>query len=472
MECDDPVALQAMDSSPLSPVADRTRFLACAMALVCLAGWVGWFWPFDDLLDRQGTPLGADFSMFFTAGQIASEGVFEKLYDQGEHQRRLHESFPGLSAQFCLPFRYPPAVALGMAPLSRLPYAVAWGVFSLGSCAAFAGSLYLLCNLVGGVSGSRSSGRGESLLTARQEPRPPEARSPEARSPEARSPEAPSWISTAIWACAGWPVAWEVLMGGQASMLALAIAVATILLITKDRIILAGAVLALSAYKPNVLAWFVVGIAVRHPRVLIGAIPVLGAFAGVSCLAGRQRLAEYAQLTLNLTSGTWDVETPFWKAHSFAPCLESVFPGHGRVATILLGFLAATVIALVWRCRDANKSTSAQTFSMAALLLVNALLNPYTPIYDLVLMAPAGWLVAKGFYSSTATEISGVSATFAQCWLAVLFFGPHLSQALARQLGLQLFPFALAAIGISVLFSTQMVVRRVGGNRLANATAG
>src|SRR5262245_15834230 len=148
-----------MDSSPSTSVADRTRFLACAMAIVCLAGWMSWFWPFDDLLDRQGTPLGADFSMFFTAGQIASDGAFEKLYDQAEHQRRFHASFPGLAAQFCWPFRYPPAVALCLAPLSRIPYAVAWGVFSFASVAALVGSLYLLFQIAGNGSGGRGSCR-------------------------------------------------------------------------------------------------------------------------------------------------------------------------------------------------------------------------------------------------------------------------------------------------------------------------
>lgn len=430
-----------MDSSPSNSVADRTRFLACAMAVVCLAGWISWFWPFDDLLDRQGTPLGADFSMFFTAGQIASDGEFAKLYDQAEHQRRLHESFPGLDAQFCLPFRYPPAVALVLAPLSRLPYAAAWGAFSIASCLAYAGSLYLLAKC----------------------PLPPFWRTRET----SELLQLPKWSQrtflTAVWACVGWPVAWEVLIGGQASMFALAIVVVAIALISNQRLVLAGAVLALSAYKPNVLVWFAVGIALRHPRVVLGAVPVLGAMAGFSCLAGRERLGEYLQLALDLTSGAWDIETPFWKAHSFASCFELVMPGHGRSATILIGLLASAMISIVWRREDAKGSTWSQPFSLAGLLVVNALLNPYTPIYDLVLLAPAGWLVLKGFSSAPAKENSPVSAAFVQCWLAVLFFGPHLSQALARPLGLQLFPFALAAVGVAVLTtkSHQRVCRTI-----------
>ena len=406
-----------MNPSPSSSVADRTRFLACAMGFVCLTGSIGWFWPFDDLLDRQGTPLGADFSMFYTTGRLVSDGSTEKLYDQQTHQERLHQLFPGLAPSFCLPFRYPPAVALLLAPLSRFPYPVAWGGFTLLSCVAYAVSLYLISHLGDG------------------------------------------WRSTGIWTCLGWPVAWEVLIGGQASMLALAIAVIAIHCLTRDRLVLAGAVLALSAYKPNVLACFAIGIAMRYPRVLLGAIPVLVAFAGLSCLAGTERLAEYLQLTLNLSSGTWDVETPFWKAHSLAPFLETVIPGHGRLVTVIAGMTAAALIAIAWRRADADveSPSQAQSFSLAALLAVNAVLNPYTPIYDLILLAPAGWLVARGF--ETARGRTAVSATAAQCWLAVLFFGPHLSQALARPLGLQVFPLALSLLCMWVIYSSQVLPR-------------
>ena len=110
-----------MTVEPSVRVAERIRFLACAMGLVFLMGWGAWFWPLDDLLDRQGTPLGADFSMFYVAGQVVADGATDQLYHQAEHQRRLHELFPGLSPQFCLPFRYPPMVALLMSPLARLP---------------------------------------------------------------------------------------------------------------------------------------------------------------------------------------------------------------------------------------------------------------------------------------------------------------------------------------------------------------
>ena len=110
-------------------IAARLQFLACGMLVVMLLGWVAAFYPLDDLLDRQGTPLGADFSMFYAAGKVAGSEPSSSLYDQAVHQQQLHRLFPALSANFCLPYRYPPFVAALMAPLSTLPY---WKAYKAG----------------------------------------------------------------------------------------------------------------------------------------------------------------------------------------------------------------------------------------------------------------------------------------------------------------------------------------------------
>ena len=57
----------------------------------------------------------------------------------------------------------------------------------------------------------------------------------------------------------GWPVVWETLLGGQSSLFTLAILCTTVALIDARRFTAAGAVLAIATFKPNVLAWFVLG---------------------------------------------------------------------------------------------------------------------------------------------------------------------------------------------------------------------
>src|SRR5690606_12897091 len=81
-----------------------------------------------DLLDRQGTPLGGDYVMFYLGGQIAADAP-QLLYDQAEHCHRLRQQFPTLDDGDLLPYRYPPYVAAAFAPLSRLPFAVSFATF-------------------------------------------------------------------------------------------------------------------------------------------------------------------------------------------------------------------------------------------------------------------------------------------------------------------------------------------------------
>lgn len=418
-----------MDSSSSRQIADRVLFLARSMGLVFLLGWIAWFWPFDDLLDRQGTPFGADFSMFYVAGQIAADGDWEHLYDQTEHQRRLHQLFPGLAPGFCLPFRYPPVVALAMSSLARLPYAMAWGLFTLLSATAAFGALRWL-------------GRGACVR-----PFPSVRTSPGI----ARG----SWRKTALWASIGWPVLLEVLIGGQASLLALLIAVASSVLLANGRPVAAGATVALSAYKPNVLALFAIGITIRYPRVILGAIPVLAAFLALSSLSGTERLAEYGSLTRNLASQSWDVETPYWKVHSLTPWFELVLPGQGRLMAFGTGLAATIAIGIWWRGEASQQSVqngAAQPAAdrllqaLALLLVVNALGNPYTPMYDLALLLAAAWFTAESLAQRDATFRPSLNPLAVQGLLAGLFFGPHLSQGLAKPLGVQMFPPLLMAM--------------------------
>ena len=122
---------QLSERNPSRALAERVHFIASAMLIILPVGWIVWFYPYDDLLDRSGTPLGADYSMFYVAGQIVADGEAARLYDQSEHQRRLHTLFPGIDPEFCLPYRYPPFVALLAAPLSQLPYAASFATFWL-----------------------------------------------------------------------------------------------------------------------------------------------------------------------------------------------------------------------------------------------------------------------------------------------------------------------------------------------------
>jgi hypothetical protein len=374
---------------------------------VFLLGWISWFLPFDDLLDRRGTPLGADFAMFYVAGQVVLDGATDRLYDQAEHQLRLQALFPGIDEQFCLPYRYPPFVALLMAPLAALPYAVSFACFFALSCAAWWTALWILA-------------RDLQIL---------------------RGP----WRGPILVAIVGWPVALETLIGGQASMFALLLLTAAIVLVRRHQFVWAGVILALAAYKPNVLAFITLALALRYPRVLLGAIPAWVALGMVSLIPnGWSGISDYLTLGMQLAVQTWDVETPFWKVHSLASWFELLPGGQERVVSLAVGLASTVTVVWIWRRAIGDSMTGPV---LATLVSINALFNPYTPIYDLTLLLPGVLLTAESLWLRYGNDLEGRLGT-AQLILAALYFGPHLSQLSAKALGVQSFALVLLALAV------------------------
>jgi hypothetical protein len=364
--------------------------------------WVFAFYPFRDLLDRQGTPLGGDYVMFYLGGQIAADGASERLYNQEEHCRRLRQLFPTLDEGDLLPYRYPPYVAAALAPLSRLPFPVSYAVFFAISLALWLAALWLIWRQWPDFFATPG---GQGL-----------------------------W-----WGALGWPVALETLAGGQASMLALLIALGGLLLLRRDKPVAAGVVLALALYKPNVLALFILGCALKRPRMLLGFVPaaLVLVLSGIVCL-GWETTLTYATLGQQLASQTWQTPTPYWKVHGLASWLDGM--AGSKLIVISLGFVAVSA-AYGLQARTPGR-TSVESppddLYFALLLVLNTLCNPYAPVYDLVLL-----LLPFVLLVTCAGKLPALTDTGLALVGAALFFGPHLSQALAFRIHGQVFTIAL-----------------------------
>jgi hypothetical protein len=389
---------------PVENLRSRLTFVGPALAVAFLIGWATWFAPWDDLLDRRGTPLGADFSMFYVAGRVVLEGHADHLYDQAFHQQRLHSLFPGIDPQFCLPYRYPPFVAWLMAPLSALPYHVSFLIFLALSLAAAGVACAVLTRQFATLQGT--------------------------------------WQRPLLLGFLGWPVLWETLMGGQASTLGLAILSVAVVLLARGRYAWAGAVFALAAYKPNLLALVVLGCVIRHPRMLRGLVPTLALLLLAAFLpAGWAGVRDYVEISTRLAAGSWDVETPLWKLHGLSTWFALVPQLPARSGTLVVGMIASVAVGLLWRRLPGAAGRAVFPLAIALLISINAVLNPYTPIYDLLLLAVGGLATAEWF----RTEARAPSPAAIQLGLAVLCFGPHCSQAVAQRTGVQPLALLLAA---------------------------
>ena len=384
-------------------IAERFQFAGLATIVLGIIGGIAWFAPFDDLLDRAGTPLGGDFVMLYVAGQTVASGQAATLYDDQKNQARSNALFPQMDPSESWPYRYPPTVAACMAPLSLLPFTYAFVVFSLWQCMLLSVGIYFLRSTLPSIqSGSQ-------------------------------------WI----WAIAGCPLILESLLGGQSSILAFAIAAGTIHLLSRHRDAAAGAVLALALYKPNVLFLFLVACIVARPKILLGFVPV--AIGGLSIALGSgswSGLTTYANLAIHLASTAWSFETPYWKVHGLAPFFQMLAPEHGKLICLLTGLTFSLVVAVAWRAAHLGDCAA-----WALLLTANSLFNPYVPIYDMTLLIVA---FSIGCEASLRREFPQFGPSQLQWIAGCLFIGPHLSQAFCRFAGIQLFPLLLLGLMVAL----------------------
>jgi hypothetical protein len=406
------------DMSKQSPDVDESRLhlhgppsMGRWILPFMLLAWAMSFWPFDDWISSNGSPFLADYAQFYVAGDKVIAGDFGSLYDNADNQRRMLEVLPELDPEFSLPFRYPPHVAVALAPLAMLSYPLAATLFFLLSVAIYAAVLVLL--------------RRELEFLKRL--------------------PALSYYSMA----AGFPLALETLIGGQLSLFALASVVGAACLLRRNRPVAAGVVLGLLCYKPNVALLLVLGCCLRYPKTILGGVLTGGCVLAFTLLvAGGATLAAYVDVAIELAGGRWDIATPAWKVHGLAPWLEQLNPGVGNALALSIGLLFVVAWTTLWRCRDLGVEVG-----FAGLIVLNALFGVYTPIYDLLLLGVAGLLLAEARLRDH--HLQWISNRNVQVGLYLLWFGPHLSQLVATEVGMQFFSGALLTFLVGIHCSTR-----------------
>lgn len=390
-------------------IRGRLRFVGWAGLAFSLVAWVGSFWPFDDVIDRMGTPLGADFRCFYIAGRMVLDGRTDELYDPRVAYDELHKLFPDGDRRESLPYRYPPFVAAVVAPLALLSYGVAWGIFTALSLTMLVVAVRLLA---------------AQLSTLRDDA---------------------TWRATFWIALFGWPVVWEVVLGGQWSLFTLAIVAGTTRLLSLQRPVAAGGVLALAAFKPTVLLYFAAGLLLRYPQMFLGAVPVGLALSGASWLVvGTDGLQEYAALGSKLAGGSWDVPIDAQKFQDLLPLVSQIVPGFGR--TLLMACGVVSVVVVVWMHRRGRNDA----LLYSALLAINVSAGTYIPIYDLVLLVPAVLFGIAGV-QQCGKPVSARDLILMQVVVAWAYFGPHLSQGMYPTLGLQVFPIVWLIVVVATM---------------------
>src|SRR5579864_2866355 len=77
---------------------------------------VGWVALSDGLIDRNGKPIGTDFSSFYAAGRLVLDGRAGDVYDMAAHYAREQQIFGATTPYFG--WFYPPIFLFVAAPLA------------------------------------------------------------------------------------------------------------------------------------------------------------------------------------------------------------------------------------------------------------------------------------------------------------------------------------------------------------------
>jgi len=307
-------------------------------------------------LDLAGTPIGTDYLQFYAAGTTVRIGESAHLYDI-PYQVKLEQEIigPGLTSYHA--FITPPFLAWLFVPFSMLDYTTSLALWSL------VGLLLLWLSLV--------------LLKV----------------------SIPS--RAFVWSLTFFPV-FAAISFGQNALLTLFIFAAACRLWRDGRVFLAGVVLSLALYKPQLI----VGVAflwlLDFPTswrallgLALGGTVLVAVSFGLTPEAGIAYL-EFARTTLPDLANWQDF--PIWHLHTFRGFWRLLLPWWpclGDVLTIVLSGGA------VWGfVRFARRFRAQKTLLFAAGVVLSLCLTPHAMIYDWSLLLIPAALLLQEFPSS------------------------------------------------------------------------
>jgi len=319
--------------------AARARGYSLILLALCTLAFAGWIAVSDGLIDRNGKPLGTDFSNVYAAGSLTWRGRAAEAYEPTLQHAAEKAIFGGREVPF-YGWHYPPFFFAVAFLVAAVPYG--WGL-AVWLVASFAAYLAMLRAILP---------RGETLLIA-----------------------------------AAFPAVFINIGHGQNGFLTAALLGGALHLLDR-RPWLAGLLIGLLAYKPQFGALIPIALLAGQRWNTIGAAALtVAAMVALSfaTLGGDVWHAflestKFTQ-TIVLEQGNpgWEkIQSIFSAARNFGANVPSAYAIQGALALLL-----AASIAWLWH------SDAAFELKAAALALASLLATPYAFDYDLVVLAVA-----------------------------------------------------------------------------------
>jgi hypothetical protein len=377
--------------------ADRARVYSLILLAFYTIAAIGWIALSNGLVDRNGKPIGTDFSSFYAAGSLALEGHTAGIYDIAAHYAREQQILGPATPYYS--WLYPPIFLLLAVPLALLPYSIALIVWQGASFA-----LYLAV-----IAAILRSLRREHAAIARL------------------------WLPVA----AAFPAVFINLGHGQNGFLTAGLLGAALLALPQ-RPILSGILFGLLAYKPQFgLLIPVALLAAAQWRATIAAGVTVIALAGAAALAfGTDVWWAFAASTetsrkLLLEQG----DVGFEKLQSIFAAIR-LWGGGIPLAYLTQGAASVAAIggvAWIWR------TSPDRELKAAALMIATLLASPHALDYDLTILGPAVAFFVVSSWSNGFRDFD--ISVLAAAWIT-----PLLARGIAGATGLPLGLIAIMAL--------------------------
>ena len=340
---------------------------ALAILLIVAMAMNPWL-PAQKRIDHRS--MGLDFVAFYTAGTFAREGRAGELYNLPV-VKSFQQQLAGqnnLDLKNTAPWWNPPVFAWVLAPLSLMSFSSAYWTWLGINTACLAGAIYLLIKLL---------------------------------------PVAIPWQYRALiplLTCVSMPTI-QTLGHAQNSTISLLLVVGALTLARKNWPVIAGALIGLLSYKPQIAGAIAIVFALSvNWRVLLGFAGVGAILLAINVLTLPGTLEQFvSHLGGNLhaiqfgQTYIWERQVTFggfWRL-----LLQGREPAERSTAVLLLtlfsqGLLASTLFYAWLRPRQSADSQASESFMIVALTAMPLLL-PYFLDYDLLLLAVPAVLYAR-----------------------------------------------------------------------------
>ena len=417
---------------------ERIRLVAAAVLIASVAGFAFLVATAHGGVDRQGRPLGTDFSNVYAAGTYVLEGKPDIPFDPPRQYAREQDIF-GKATPF-YGWHYPPYFLFVAGALAKLPYGVALTVWQASTLA-----LYLL--MIWAVA--RSSFRGvrsaspESIATVQPAVSQGASSTPGLWIPDSRGachraghfgPDPLAASGMTLLLALAYPAVLINIGHGQNGFLTAALLGGALLFLDR-RPIFAGILIGLLVYKPQFGLMIPLAlIAGGYWRAFAAAVATVAALTLVTTLVfGPQVWPAFAASTefsrsvvLEQGQTGWEkIQSIFSWARMWGAPIPLAYALQGAL-TIALG----VAIVRLWR------SAAAPALKSAALCLAAILATPYSLDYDMMVLAPAiAFFAADGLRRGFGPWEKTI--------LAALWFVPLLARSVA---GATLIPLGVPAM--------------------------